>query len=198
MKEIKISHKLWLFLLVGVLLLVGCQGEENPIIPEKENTPVEEKEKPEVFKTQDETFQITATTRWMKDDTLHPQSSLSLVSKEYQSYLVVLKDEKIDLPIEMNLSYYTNLISENLKNDLVEGEVSEVRDMDVSEQYATLFQVKGYEGEIPLTYFFFITEKDDAFYQVILWSSQENMENNPIYYEEIITSLEFIDVSTAS
>ncbi len=200
MKMIKVGHKvkLWLLVLMGIFILVGCRGGEIPILPGKVNTPVEEKEKPESFKTEGEKLQITATTKWVKDDSLHPESSLSLHSEEYNSYLIVLEDKKGDFPMEMELSYYSNLISENLKNDLTEGEISEVKDMEVSGQNGKLFKVSGKEGEVPLTYLFLITEKDDTFYQVILWSSTENIENNSVYYEDIITSPEFIGVSSAS
>ncbi len=200
MKMIKINHKRkpWVLVLLGMFILSGCKGLDIPNIPGIVNTPVEEKEKPEIFKTKDDKLQITATTKWIKDDTLHPQSSLSLVSKEYNSYLVVLEDKKEDFPMEMKLSYYTSLISDKLKIDLIEGEISEIKDTEVSGQVGKIFQITGKEGEISLTYLFLITEKDDSFFQVILWSSQENIENNKLYYENIMTSPEFIGTSSAS
>lgn len=200
MKKNEITHKMKLgvVLLIGMLVFVGCQGEGESILPGSEKPKVEEKEKPEVFKSEEDDFEITATTKWEKDDTLHSQASLALVSKEFNSYLMVLKDQKAGLPVEMELTLYTNLISENLKSDLTEGEISEIKDIEVTGQNAKYFQVQGKDGETPITYLFVITEKEDTFYQTILWSSKENIDNNQVYYQEIINSFGFKEASSES
>ena len=88
MKMNNLGHKgrTWLLVfLMGIFMLTGCKGAEKPILPEKIKPPVEEKEKPESLKTFGEKLQITATTKWKEDDSLHSESILSLVSKEYNS-----------------------------------------------------------------------------------------------------------------
>lgn len=187
------------FLLVmSIFLHTACQGEGNSIIPQVDKPPVEKKEELEVFILPDEILEVTATTKWVNDDTLHPESKLSLVSEEYNSYLIVLEDKKEDFPSDMKLPYYTQLISENLKKDLEEGQISDVKDIQVTGEDGKLFNISGKDGGMEIVYKYLITEKEDCFYQVILWSSKENIENNPAYYENIITSPEFRGVSTQS
>ncbi len=200
MKSKKINYKVipGLLVVMSLFLFAGCQGDGDSILPEVLKPPVEKKEKLEVFALPDEVLELTATTKWVKDDTLHPESKLSLVSEEYNSYLIVLEDKKEDFPLNMELSYYTQLISENLKKDLEDGQISEVRDIEVTGENGKLFDVSGKDGSMEIVYKYLITEKDDAFYQVILWSSKENIETNQAYYENIITSPKFREVSTGS
>lgn len=183
---------------MSIFLFTGCQGDENSILPQVNKPPVEKKEELEVFILPDEVLEVTATTKWVKDDTLHPESKLSLVSEEYNSYLMVLEDKKEDFPLDMELPYYVQLISENLKKDLEEGQISEVKDTQVTGENGKLFDVSGKDGSMEIVYKYLITEKDDSFYQVILWSSKENIETNQAYYENIIISPEFRAVSTQS
>lgn len=200
MKTKKMSHKvkLWLLLIMSVFLVTACQGEANEILPNEEKPPVEKKEEVQVFTLPDESLELTATSKWEKDDTLHPESKLSLVSAEYNSYLLVLEDKKDDFPLDMELSYYAELISQNVKNDLEEGQVTEIKDTLVSTEQGKTFQVSGKDGEIELIYHYLITEKDDSFYQVILWSSKENIENNQVYYDNIISSPQFKEADAES
>ncbi|NLB19262.1 MAG: hypothetical protein GX829_00115 [Clostridium sp.] len=200
MKSRKINYKVipWLLMVMSIFLFTGCQGDENSILPQVNKPPVEKKEELEVFILPDEVLEVTATTKWVKDDTLHPESKLSLVSEEYNSYLMVLEDKKEDFPLDMELPYYVQLISENLKKDLEEGQISEVKDTQVTGENGKLFDVSGKDGSMEIVYKYLITEKDDSFYQVILWSSKENIETNQAYYENIIISPEFRAVSTQS
>lgn len=115
----KIKIEMIVLGLVLMLMVTGCQdvknGVQTPIDTIVESPVVELPETKETQKTFggiDGDFTLEATNLWLEDVSLHLDSSLSLVNQTYNSYYILLKDEKESLPKTIDLGYYAELAGE--------------------------------------------------------------------------------------
>lgn len=166
---------------------VGCSKEPVPddVLPESESA---ETETQKDFKSDSGKMSITATDLWTVDESLHDESELSLYNEEYQSYLIILTDEKKVFPGDTDLDEYGDLVSESTMEGLDEGNLSEVKTLQVNGLEGRTFQITGLVDGTSVTYKFMVLEDETEFYQVIMWSFSENIENNTEYYEKILNS----------
>lgn len=172
--------------LILMLFLSGCTLF-SPGGPEE--TPGENLEIPKVYESLDEHLSLTATELWVEDPTLHEDSVLSLANEEYNSYLILLADEKATLPPTVDLDYYGELTGEATLQDLEEGEITPMKSLVLDGQPARSFYVKGLVDGVSITYGFVVFEDGTNFYQGIIWSASKNLENHREYYEKILYSI---------
>jgi len=184
---------------LGLILMgTGCQNVNNVV-----HTPVETivesliAEIPETKKTKKEfrgingDFTLEATNLWQEDVSLHLDSSLSLANKSYNSFYILLKDEKESLPKTIDLTYYAELAGEATLRDLKDGVVTAMEDVEFNEIKGKRFYLKGKIDEVSITYEFLVFENDTHFFQEIIWSSSENIEKNLSYYDDILRSFKY-------
>ncbi|MGB4587895.1 MAG: hypothetical protein WBI17_01510 [Clostridiaceae bacterium] len=194
-------------IILGVVLMVmvtGCQKVDN-VVQTPVETPVETlvespvaeipetKETKKIFKGIDEDFTLEATNLWLEDVSLHTDSSLSLVNKSYNSYYIVLKDEKESLPKTIELAYYAELAGEATLRDLKDGVVTAMEDVEFNGIKGKRFYLKGMIEEVSITYEFLVFQNDTHFFQEIIWSSSENIEKNLSYYDDILLSFKYTE-----
>lgn len=166
---------------------LGCSRESVPgeIMNEDE---VQETEIKKEFRSDSGELAISATDLWSVDESLHDGSKLSLYNEEYQSYLIILTDEKKLFSSETSLEEYLELVSESTMEGLEEGAVSETEKLEINGRDARAFTVSGLVDNISVTYKFLVLEDESEFHQVVTWSFSENIENNAEYYDEILHS----------
>ena len=174
-------------------LSAGCSGEDD-LLPMDAQTPSgdEEMEIRKEFRSTLDDFAITATDLWMEDVSIHEDSSLSLYNEEYNSYLIVLTDEKATFPEDIDLAYYSELVSRQTTEEFEEAQVTEPEAEEFNGVKGNKFYIKGLVDGVSVTYAYLIFENERNFYQVVLWSSTGNIENNLEYYEDILLSFEFL------
>lgn len=184
--------------LVLMLMVTGCQEEKNVVETPIETTvesPVgeipETKETKKTFSGIDGDFTLEATNLWLEDVSLHLDSSLSLVNQTYNSYYILLKDEKESLPKTIELGYYAELAGEATLRDLKDGVVTKMEDVEFNGIKGKRFYLKGMIEEVSITYEFLVFENDTHFFQEIIWSSSENIEKNLSYYDDILLSFKY-------
>jgi hypothetical protein len=134
---------------------------------------------------------VQATNLWLEDNSIHEESSLSLVNAQYKSYLILLKDKKENLPKDINLTYYAELAGEATLADLKEGEVTSMEDVEFGGITGKRFYIKGKVDDLSITYIFLVFQNENDYFQEIIWSSSENVENNLDYYNGILLSCKF-------
>lgn len=174
-------------------VLAGCSPQDDPMTDDpQKGIQGEEMEIRKEFRSTLDDFNITATDLWMEDVSIHEDSSLSLYNEEYNSYLIVLTDEKATFPEDIDLAYYSELVGSATTKDLEEAQVTEALPVAFNGLKGNKFYVKGTVDGVSVTYAFLIFENDRNFYQVVLWSSSANIENNLEYYEDILLSFEFL------
>lgn len=168
-------------------LSLGCSRESVPgeVMNDVENQETEMKKE---FRSDSKEVAITATDLWSVDESLHEGSSLSLYNEEYQSYLIILKDEKEVFSSETSLEEYGELVAESTMEALEEGTVSETEKLEINGLEAGAFSVSGLVDDISVTYKFLVLEDESEFHQVVTWSFSENIENNAEYYDGILHS----------
>lgn len=188
--------------LLLMLLLTGCQEVKNVVqSPVETNvetiaeSPVAKipnmKETKKEFRGIDGDFTLEATNLWLEDVSLHLDSSLSLANKTYNSYYILLKDEKESLPKTIDLAYYAELAGEATLRDLKDGVVTAMEDVEFNGIKGKRFYLKGMIEEVSITYEFLVFENDTHFFQEIIWSSSENIEKNLSYYDNILLSFKY-------
>ncbi len=185
--------------LLLMLLLTGCQ-EVNNVVQTPMETPVESpapespetKESKKEFRGIDGDFTLEATNLWLEDVSLHLDSSLSLANKTYNSYYILLKDEKESLPKTIDLAYYAELAGEATLSDLKDGVVTAMEDVEFNGIKGKRFYLKGMIEEVSITYEFLVFETETHFFQEIIWSSSENIEKNLDYYDDILQSFKLV------
>lgn len=186
----KIRWKKLFVLSIFVIVMstsLGCSRESVPgeIMNEDE---VQETEIKKEFRSDSGELAISATDLWSVDESLHDGSKLSLYNEEYQSYLIILTDEKKLFSSETSLEEYLELVSESTMEGLEEGAVSETEKLEINGRDARAFTVSGLVDNISVTYKFLVLEDESEFHQVVTWSFSENIENNAEYYDEILHS----------
>ena len=146
----KIKIEMIVLGLVLMLMVTGCQdvknGVQTPIDTIVESPVVELPETKETQKTFggiDGDFTLEATNLWLEDVSLHLDSSLSLVNQTYNSYYILLKDEKESLPKTIDLGYYAELAGEATLRDLKDGVVTAMEDVEFNGIKGKRFYLKG-------------------------------------------------------
>lgn len=156
----------------------------------KESVPVI-KETLMTFPSEEGGWTVDATNLWLEDNSLHEESSLSLVNAQYNSYFILLQDKKENLPKGIDLTNYAELAGEATLADLKEGEVTSMEDVKFGGITGKRFYIKGKIDDISITYIFLVFQNENDYFQEIIWSSSENIENNQGYYSDILLSFKF-------
>ncbi|HSL85629.1 MAG TPA: hypothetical protein VK861_01700 [Bacteroidales bacterium] len=178
-------------LIIFTSFFVGCGAEDEfPQDDVQNQEGSAEIETHEVFTDTSGEFSITATDLWVFDAALHEESSLSLYNEEYQSYPITLFDEKLIFPDVKSLDYYSELAGESTRSDLKDGSITEMEQVTVDGMNGKKFDITGDVEDVSVTYKFLVLEDDTNFYQVIMWSFTENIQNNQEYYEDILLSFQ--------
>lgn len=200
----KMKKKLIGLGLVLMMTATGCQeiksAVQSPVETKVETiaeSPVAEipktKEVKMTFRGNDGEFTLEATNYWLEDVSLHLDSSLSLANKTYNSYYILLKDEKESLPKTIDLAYYAELAGEATLRDMKDGVITAMEDVEFNGIKGKRFYLKGMIEEVSITYEFLVFETDTHFLQEIIWSSSENIEKNLSYYDDILMSFKYAE-----
>ena len=187
-------------LLVMTIFFSACGSKEDGITDEPTSqTITEQQNELETYKeffSSSKTLSILATDLWKTDPTLHEESDLSLYNEAYQSYLIVLTDEKSSFPDDMNIDLYSELTAAAATEELQEASVTESESVKVEGLEGRKFFVEGIIDGTSVTYLFLILENSEKYVQSVLWSFTENIENNEAYYDDLIGSVKIHEVES--
>jgi hypothetical protein len=188
-------------LLIMTIFFSACGNKEEEITDEQDNQTgtFQQQNELETFKeffSSSKELSILATDLWETDPTLHEDSDLSLYNEAYQSYLIMLTDEKTSFSEDVDIDLYSELTASAAAKDLDEAVVTEGESVEVEGLEGRKFYVEGLIDGVSVTYIFFILENDEKYVQVILWSFTENIENNKAYYDDLIGSVKGHEVES--
>ena len=187
-------------LLVMTIFFSACGSKEDGLTDEPSSqTGAEEQNELETYKeffSSSKALSILATDLWQTDPTLHEESDLSLYNEAYQSYLIMLTDEKSSFPDDMNIDFYSELTAAAVAADLKEATVTESEAVEVEGLEGRKFSVEGLIDGTSVTYLFLILENSEKYVQGVLWSFTENIENNEAYYDDLIGSVKVHEVES--
>jgi len=187
-------------LLVMTIFFSACGSKEDGLTDEPSSqTGTEQQNDLETYKeffSSSKALSILATDLWQTDPTLHEESDLSLYNEAYQSYLIMLTDEKSSLPDDMNIDFYSELTAAAVAADLKEATVTESEAVEVAGLEGRKFSVEGLIDGTSVTYLFLILENSEKYVQGVLWSFTENIENNEAYYDDLIGSVKVHEVES--
>ena len=187
-------------LLVMTIFFSACGVKEEGITDElNSQNGTEQQNELETYKeffSSSKALSILATDLWKTDPTLHEESELSLYNEAYQSYLIVLMDEKSSFPDDMNIDLYSELTAAAAMEELKEASVTESESVKVEGLEGRKFFVEGLIDGTSVTYLFLILENSEKYVQGVLWSFTENIENNEAYYDDLIGSVKVHEVES--
>ena len=187
-------------LLVMTIFFSACGSKEDGITDEPTSqTITEQQNELETYKeffSSSKELSILATDLWKTDPTLHEESDLSLYNEAYQSYLIVLTDEKSSFPDDMTIDLYSELTAAAATEELKEASVTESESVKVEGLEGRKFFVEGIIDGTSVTYLFLILENSEKYVQSVLWSFTENIENNEAYYDDLIGSVKVHEVES--
>lgn len=188
-------------LLVMTLFFSACGIKEEEVTDELNNQTGTGQQQNELethkeFFSSSKELSILATDLWVTDPTLHEESDLSLYNEAYQSFLILLTDEKTSFPEDMDIDLYSELTASAAAKDLKEATVTASESVKVEEHDGRKFYVEGLINGTSVTYLFLVLEEDEKYVQVILWSFTENIENNSAYYDDLVGSVKIHEVES--
>jgi len=187
-------------LLIMTIFFGACGMKEEGITDElTSQTGTEQQNDLETYKeffSSSKALSILATDLWQTDPTLHEESDLSLYNEAYQSYLIILTDEKSSFSDDMTIDLYSELTASAATEDLKEARVTESESVEVDGLEGRKFYVEGLIDETSVTYLFLILDDSEKYVQSVLWSFTENIENNKAYYDDLIGSVEVHEVES--
>lgn len=182
----KINRKVLSISLLAMFLvfLSGCSKGVAKL-----NLDIFKKEKVEIFTSKDGNYVVGASNRWnaiSKDD---DDILLSLQSEEYNSNYMLKKEDKSEYSKDMTLDKYSILVGEASLVGLENGSLSESEDITIDNKDGKKFYVKGEKEGIKLKYIFTVLDSEEMYLRQIIWSTEENIEENSSYYYKILGSL---------
>lgn len=196
MKKKIISMCLCLMLSIGVLY--GCTLKDRiEGNKEKENVSSEkEQEKFQVYPLGDGSQRILITNLF-EEQNLGEQDATYFYNEQYETHFLIKEGRKAEGIGSLSLEEYLSLSRESVTRKLHQVEddwlESSMERPDQREYY-----VRGRLDEESITYAVKIIETEDQFYEMILWSFTENMEENKAYYEDLLRSFKKMDVASES
>lgn len=188
-------------LLIMMIFVSACGIKEEDITDELTNQTGNGQQQNDLetfkeFTSSSKKLSILATDLWKIDPTLHEESDLSLYNEAYQSFLITLWDEKASFPEDMDIDSYSQLTASAAAKDMKEATVTESESVEVEGLEGRKFYVEGLIDGTSVTYQFLILENDENYVQVILWSYTENIQNNSVYYDDLIESVKLHEVES--
>ncbi|GBF77950.1 hypothetical protein PA598K_06535 [Paenibacillus sp. 598K] len=201
--------KLAAVLLVGSMIAAGCSSESKNDPPPPVNTNAnsnaeqgadndtdKEPEAPTVkgspLLSQNEDMQITIPKDWKEDNQLNPVARLSASNRAKEKYIMVIATSKGDLADNATMDDYIKIFNENTAPSVENFSPSEPTDTTIDGAPAKQVEITGEVQKIKVHYLATFVEKDDAFYQVVSWSTQKQFPGYRDEFNAISHSLQVL------
>ncbi|MFS0725017.1 PsbP-related protein [Paenibacillus sp. 1P07SE] len=139
-----------------------------------------------------EDMQITLPDGWREDQELNPVARLSASDRAQEKYVMVIATSKQDLAEEASLDDYINIFKENTTPSVDNFEATAATDTTVDGSPAKQIEITGEVQKIKVHYLATFVEKDDAFYQVITWSTQNQFPDHKEEFDAVSHSLQVL------
>ncbi|WP_020618199.1 hypothetical protein [Paenibacillus daejeonensis] len=145
-----------------------------------------------------EDIQITLPDGWREDNELNPVARLSASNRAKEKYIMVLATSKQDLAEGAGLDDYINIFKENTTPSVENFDATEATDTTIDGAPAKQIEITGEVQRIKVHYLATFVEKDDAFYQVISWSTQAQFPDHKEEFDAMSHSLQVLKPLEAS
>lgn len=150
-----------------------------------------EKEKFQVFPLGDGSRRILITDLF-EEKTIDEESTTYFYNEKYETHFLIKEEKKENLK-GIFLEDYIALSKESISQKLEEVEKEWIE--EGLEENQREYYMKGRLDGSSITYGVEIMETEGAFYEMILWSFTENVEENKEYYQDLLRSFETVDVA---
>lgn len=167
--------------------------EENIAKNEDNSSENVKKESNNIIVSTDGDVQLTTTEDWKQ--TLEPlsfDSSISIINKAEDMYILVIPDSKEYFTDDMTINDYYTFVLEDLEFSLTNTRTTDPIS-DVLDNYDSIqFEFFGEMDKIKFGYLTTIVETEDSYYQVIAWSVEPIFLRHKEELSDIINSFKVI------
>jgi hypothetical protein len=133
--------------------------------------------------------QIALPAGWQEERSLHEDAQLQAFNPSKEMYVIVLSENKADLPEDMTLAKHSeitrNILTGNLRNSEVTGPTAVTKVGDYS---ATQYKIVGRISGIDVAYLHTTVETGDRFHQILTWTLPEDFDQNESELQTVIQS----------
>lgn len=150
-----------------------------------------EKEKFQVVPLGDGSHRILITDLF-EEKTIDEESTTYFYNEKYETHFLIKEEKKENLK-GISLEDYIALSKESISQKLEEVEKEWIEEGLEENQWE--YYMRGRLDGSSITYGVEIIETEGAFYEIILWSFTENVEENKEYYQDLLRSFETVDVA---
>lgn len=125
---------------------------------------------------------------WSDDHVLNEQAEINVEAPLKEQYAIVLTESADIFTEDMTLDDYFELVSESMKESVINTAFTEPERIEIDNKPALLFQIHGEVDKIKVSYLIAIVEGESNYYQIITWTLQEKFEDYKDLYMDIINS----------
>ena len=172
-----------------VLTMSGCSLTDK--LNEAKATGKTTKSTPKDIKSEDGKVQLTIPKDWEELSELkqvNEKICLGVGNKYKEKYGQVISESKEDFSKDITLDEYNNIIVEQVRAQISNGEFSKCKDIEINGYKAKIFEIKGEVSKVKVAYLYAIIDAPNSFNQVITWSLQSKYEQNKEELNKVIQS----------
>lgn len=133
--------------------------------------------KERVFTSKDKLVQLTATSGWSKDNSLHEEANLVISNRFADKYVLVISEAKDDLGDSLTLEEYAEIVETNFDDELVNSSIGKFHPAVVDHNPAIRFTVSGEVDDVDVTYIMTVIETPTHFHQVMAWTEARKFDS---------------------
>ena len=174
--------------LILILSFVGCGSTKSTVSASSSDT---KKVALTDFKSEDGKLQISAPKSWKSLAELkkvNPRLSVGIGDKAKETYTSVISESKENVTKDFTLDKYYSLVTEQLKTQIKNGEITDTKDVTVNGCKGKTFILKGEVNNIKITYLYALIDSPNYYSQVLTWSLSSSFEKNKTTLSDIINT----------
>ncbi len=178
-------------LTLALTTAVGCGAKTTNATKTPAKTEKAQEVKTKDFKSPDGKLQITIPENWKQLDELkqiNDKVSVAVGNKPNEEYATVISESKENFSKDMSLNQYYDIISKQLKKQITNAEISDVKDSEINGCKAKTFKIKGEVQNIKVSYIYGIIESPNSYNQVVTWTLTTKFDKNKDQLTKVIES----------
>lgn len=147
-----------------------------------------EKDNLTVFKSEDNKFQVSASSSW-KDTNgeLHPESNLEIYNPQKEKYFVALLESKEDFD-DSSLQTYYDIVTETFISSLDNPNQGDVKEVTINGNKALQYSLEGTVDNIKIAYLVTVIETPTHYGQLMAWTTKSKWDKYKEEYTNLINS----------
>jgi len=128
---------------------------------------------------------------WEKHDLVDGQA-LGVAQATDETYMVIMRDSKIDFDPQVTVEMYADVIQKQLEHAIKNGTITEAKQaITVGGLPAERFSLQGSVDGMNVAYIITLVEGDKEFYRILTWTLQSRLEKNKELLQKVSDSVTF-------